>query len=259
MFYCLAFSPAVMNPRAAALWTRGSSRCQKGKLGWAGPLLSLLFLCLSILAGIIWGKKPHSSPPQLQCVRAENWRTSVWSCACQHHGDHTDVTVRSWLCVLRQENMLLPRSVFVHGKPHGLFQKRLSDTYPPKRKKEVLKGGIWGEEVTHGLKERWAGSNSRPRQQKRSPTVPSRGNGGEEGAEGWGSWVSGTATVLRLPPGHRIFNASHHSRLSGSPMGLAALCLCLGGDSSCCPRQQSPLESHEVPTTVPVAPGMPTL
>lgn len=117
-------------------WTPGllfyeqeaAADASKGNWGELGFSFLSSSLYLSTPAGRVWGKKPPSSPPQLQCVRAENWRRSVWSSACQHHGDHTNVTVRAWLCVLRQENMLLPWSAFVHGKPNALFQKRLSDT-----------------------------------------------------------------------------------------------------------------------------------
>lgn len=67
--------------------------------------------------------------------------------------------------------------------------------HTPRRKTEVLKGGIWGEEVTHELKERWAGS----RAEEAAGGIPdcaASWEGGEEGAWGW-SRGCGPTLVLR--------------------------------------------------------------
>lgn len=209
-FNFLAFPPAAAEPQGCCSLNK---RQLPGPVSGAGA--SWVFSPSSPLpsvhptpVGRWWGGKPCSTTPQLQHEESEDRRgLSPELCAPVWRGPH------KWGCVLLAgHHQTWERAASQRhfcpwiSKPSARFRKRLSDV-PPKRKKEVLKGGIWGEEVTHGLKERWAGSDSQPRQQKRSPTVPSRGNGDEEGA--WGSRASGTATVLHSPPGRRIFNASH--------------------------------------------------
>lgn len=230
-FNFLAFPPAAAEPQGCCSLNK---RQLPGPVSGAGA--SWVFSPSSPLpsvhptpVGRWWGGKPCSTTPQLQHEESEDRRgLSPELCAPVWRGPH------KWGCVLLAgHHQTWERAASQRhfcpwiSKPSARFRKRLSDV-PPKRKKEVLKGGIWGEEVTHGLKERWAGSDSQPRQQKRSPTVPSRGNGDEEGA--WGSRASGTATVLHSPPGRRIFNASHPlppppSQLLGLPACLAVPCM----------------------------------
>lgn len=103
-------------------------------VSWASPFSPLPSVYVTP-AGKVWGKKPSSSPPQLKCVRAENWRRSVWSCACQHHGDHGNVTVRSCVYVSSgRRTCCFPEVLLSMVSPMPSFRKGFQ-THTPKKEK----------------------------------------------------------------------------------------------------------------------------
>ncbi|KAL9870325.1 uncharacterized protein GJ701_011272 [Geothlypis trichas] len=75
------------------------------------------------------GQEDPSQSPRAEVCQGRELGRSVWSCAWKHHGDHRNVTVRSWLCVLRQENILLPRSLSLDMHPENTDLERGNKLY----------------------------------------------------------------------------------------------------------------------------------
>lgn len=105
---------------------------------------------------------------------------------------------------------------------------------PPRRKKEVLKGGIWAEEVTHGLKERWAAEGG-CRRDPRLCSVVGSGARKEPGAGGdrlqlW-PWLCAcplaagvvTRPLQPSPRSSTMAGCWHAWRDSGCPPSQAAI------------------------------------
>lgn len=91
-FFCFTVLLSLqlwLNTRAAVLWTRGSSWCQQGKLGWAGLLLSVLFpLSIHTCRQGVGQEAPFQPPTAAVCQGRELEEVSVELCMPASWGPH---------------------------------------------------------------------------------------------------------------------------------------------------------------------------